>query len=139
MSQSVKRVAKLVVVDKNGSYLLLQRSNHPTFGNDPDLPGGTLEDGEVPLQTMLREVQEEIGVTIDATLPKEVYSGTEYSQHGTHYTLYFAKIDSRPEVVLSWEHSGCEWLSFEEFIEKVENAKDTYLHMVADAKDALRI
>ena len=42
----MKKVAKLVIVDKDEKYLLMYRSNHPTFGNDPDLPGGTVEEGE---------------------------------------------------------------------------------------------
>lgn len=137
MSQDVKKVAKLVLIDQGGSCLLLYRSDHPTLGTDPDLPGGTLEDGELPLETMLREVQEEVGVTIDTALAKEIYSGTDYSEHGTHYTLYSAKLGGRPEVTLSWEHSAYEWLPHREFIEKARNAKDAYMHMVADAKDAL--
>lgn len=54
----MKKVAKLVMIDPNDKYLLMYRSEHPTFGNDPDLPGGTLEDGESVLETMLREVEE---------------------------------------------------------------------------------
>lgn len=40
----MKQVAKLVIIDDRGKYLLMQRSSHPTFGDDPDLPGGTLEE-----------------------------------------------------------------------------------------------
>ncbi len=32
----------------------MYRGDHPTFGIDPDLPGGTLEDGESNLETILR-------------------------------------------------------------------------------------
>ena len=42
----MKKVAKLILVNEDGKYLLLYRSNHPHFPYDPDLPGGTLEKDE---------------------------------------------------------------------------------------------
>ena len=52
----MKKVAKLVIIDNENKYLLMYRSGHPTFGDDPDLPGGTLEGREQPVDTMVREV-----------------------------------------------------------------------------------
>lgn len=43
---------------------MLILANRPTFGNDPDLPGGTLEEGELPLETMICEVFEEIAIRV---------------------------------------------------------------------------
>lgn len=128
----MKTVSKLIMIDLQNNYLMMWRSEHPTFGIDPDLPGGTLEEGESLLEAMLREVKEEIGITIDGSLTKELYNGTDYSKHGTRYVLYAVKLDIRPEVVMSWEHSSYEWLPRDEFIEKAKNAKDTYMHMVGD-------
>lgn len=128
----MKQVAKLVIIDGTGKYLLMQRSNHPIFGNDPDLPGGTLEEGELPLETMIREVFEEAAIVIDRGSVTEVYTGTHYSTHGTHYSLYVAKLQHTPEVVMSWEHSFYEWLDRELFLEKASQANDTYMHMVYD-------
>lgn len=110
----------------------MYRSDHPVFGADADLPGGTLEEGESTLQTMLREVKEEIGVTIDTNQAEQLYAGTDYSIHGTHYALYAAVCDDRPEITMSWEHSNYEWLPVDNFIEKAKNANDTYMHMVGD-------
>ena len=96
----------------------MYRNNHPVFGNDPDLPGGTLEGKETSLETMLREVKEEIGVDIDKNLAKEVYSGTGYSNNGTHYSLFIAKLDKQPEITISWEHSSYEWIDYDELLKK---------------------
>lgn len=128
----MKQVAKLIIIDPNDNYLLMQRSSHPVFGDDPDLPGGTLEDGEQPLQTMIREVDEEAGVTIRKEDAQKLYAGTEYSTHDTEYSLYQARLTTRPEITISWEHSGYEWLSRDEFLEKAKNSQDTYMHMVYD-------
>lgn len=128
----MKKVAKLVIIDQNDKYLLMHRSDHPAFGVNPDLPGGTLEDDETLLETMLREVKEEAGVDIDANSIKEIYSGTDYSAHGTHYALFITKLNPRPPIVMSWEHSSYEWLDYDEFLKKSISAKDTFMHMVAN-------
>jgi 8-oxo-dGTP pyrophosphatase MutT (NUDIX family) len=128
----MKQVAKLVIVDGRGKYLLMQRSDHPTFGNDPDLPGGTLEEGELPLETMIREVFEEVAIMIERDNVREVYTGTDYSAHGTHYSLYVTELQDTPEITMSWEHSLYEWLDHDTFLEKASKANDTYMHMVHD-------
>lgn len=127
----MKKVAKLILLDEDGNYLLMCRSNHPTFGNDPDLPGGTWEEGESVLETVIREVQEEIGVSVDKASIK-TYSGVDYSRHGTHYALFISTVNIQPEISMSWEHSSYEWLEYEEFLTRAKNAKDTYMHMVHD-------
>lgn len=128
----MKQVAKLIIFDKDDKYLLMYRSQHPIFGDDPDLPGGTLDEGELPLEAMIREVYEEIGVTVDRTGVQEVYSGVGYSAHKTNYSLFIAKVLERPNIVISWEHSSYEWLDRNDFLEKAKNANDTYMHMVYD-------
>jgi 8-oxo-dGTP pyrophosphatase MutT (NUDIX family) len=126
----MKKVVKLLIIDPTSKYLLLYRDDHPVFGTDPDLPGGTLESGETLLETLLREVQEESGVIIKQDNVSEVYSGTDYSAHGTHFVLFIANFKSRPEIKISWEHSSYKWLERNDFLKESKNAKDTYMHMV---------
>lgn len=133
----MKKVAKLVIVDPDDKYLLMHRNDHPTFGVDPDLPGGTVEDSETLVDAMLREVKEELGVDVDGNSAREIYSGTDYSTHGTYYALFIVQLDARPEISMSWEHSSYEWLEREQFLKKAKSAKDTYMHMVAAALSRL--
>ncbi len=129
----MKQVAKIVIIDQNDLYLLLYRNNHPIFGNDPDLPGGTIEDGESTIDATIRELREEVCITIEKSMLKKVISSRNYSLHGTNYTLFTIKLDESPEITLSWEHTSYSWLSYTNFLEKIKNANDTYMHMVYDA------
>lgn len=128
----MNQVAKLVMIDPHDNYLLLYRNKHPRFGNDPDLPGGAVEDGETLLEAMLREVQEEAGVVIKEDTAQLVYSGDDYSKHNTYYALYVTNVQPRPNITISWEHSSYVWLSREGFLERAKNAEDTYMHMAYD-------
>jgi len=59
---SIKIVSAVVVA--NGKILLLQRDDNPGI-RDPNcwqLPGGGVEDGEMPDEAIKRELQEEIGI-----------------------------------------------------------------------------
>jgi 8-oxo-dGTP diphosphatase len=122
------QASKLLLIDKDNNYLLLYRNNHPYYGNDPDIPGGAVEKGETPRDAAMREAEEEIGVKVKEV--EEVYAGYDYSVYGTRKNLFMTRVEERPEVKISWEHSGYEWLSREAFLEKIKSAKDTYMHMV---------
>ncbi len=128
----MRYVAKLALMDNENKYLLLRINNHPLLADDPDLPGGTLDEGERPIDTMVREVYEETSIHIDPADASLVYAGTDYSKHGTHYSLYSLHMQNRPKVTLSWEHSSYEWLSRADFLQKAAIARDTYMQMVCD-------
>lgn len=57
------------LIENNGKYLLIKRSEikrgkknfYPAYW---DIPGGTVEDGELPRQAAIRECQEEVGLRI---------------------------------------------------------------------------
>ena len=135
----MNQVAKLLLIDENDQYLMLFRSSHPTFLDDPDLPGGTVEAGEDALVAMVREVMEEAGITIQQEAASLLYQGDDYSAHRTKYYLYTCRLDKRPPVTISWEHASYDWLERSEFIKRAAAAKDTFMHMVADVsrRDAL--
>ncbi|QQG51075.1 MAG: NUDIX hydrolase [Candidatus Saccharibacteria bacterium] len=128
----MKQVAKVVIIDSDNRYLLMKRANHPTFLNDPDLPGGTIEDGEDPLGAALREVLEEANILLVPNDVRHVYTGNEYSAHGTQYSLYIARVLERPRVTISWEHASFAWVDRQEFLSQAHAANDTFMHMVHD-------
>jgi 8-oxo-dGTP pyrophosphatase MutT (NUDIX family) len=124
-------VAKLILTNKENKYLMLYRSNHPSFPNDPDLPGGIVEEGEVAIDALVREVQEEAGIIIDKKEVKKVHESNNYD-HGSTYYLYEARVETNPEITISWEHSHYEWLNLKHFTDTANSAKDKYMRMVYD-------
>ena len=128
----MKTASKLLITDNDDCHLVLYLAEHPQYGNSADLPGGTVDADENPLQGMLREVAEEIGVVVEPAGVAELYAGTEYSRHDTNYVLYRMRVVNRPHVILSWEHSSYEWLPRDEFLIHAEASLDTYMHMVVD-------
>lgn len=126
----MKKVAKLVIIDKDDQYLLMYRSDHPIFGTDPDIPGGVVEKGETLEEAVIREVEEETGLKIENV--ELVHEDNKYSLRGTYKSLFIAHVGERPEVTMSWEHSSFEWIPKNEFLEKSKHAKDRYMHLVHD-------
>jgi 8-oxo-dGTP pyrophosphatase MutT (NUDIX family) len=122
-------VAKLIVISE-GSYLLLKRSGHPRFSDDPDLPGGAIEDNETPIITAVRELREETGIVCQPGELELLYSGAEYSANQTKYHLYSLRLDHKPHINLSWEHSAYSWVNKKTLLNSSRTAKDTYMHMV---------
>jgi len=131
--------AKVLIIDEQDQYLLLIRDNHPRFGNDPDLPGGTIEYGESPETAAVREVEEEAGISIPVSDIELLYKGLDYSVHGIEYSLYLARVSPRPKVVVSWEHASYAWLSREDFLNTTKSSNDTYMLMVHDVISKLSI
>lgn len=62
VSRPVIRVAAAVIVDDDGRLLLVRKRGTSTFMQ----PGGKLEPGETPAQALARELEEEVGVTVDS-------------------------------------------------------------------------
>ncbi|MGY4893346.1 MAG: NUDIX hydrolase [Candidatus Saccharimonadota bacterium] len=126
------KVAKVLIKNSEGRYLVLVRNDHPVFGYDLDLPGGTIEKGEEHAEAALREVFEETGIMLKGTDIHHVETTTRYSRLRNEYTLYKAQVATTPAVTLSWEHSEHQWLSEQDFTQKAQKSKDRFMHFAAD-------
>lgn len=115
--------AKLLLVNDKNEALMLRISNyeaHPEKSHTPDLPGGLVDPNESERHAVVRELQEEAGITIDPNLVTLGYAKTElYGVKDESVTklLYVARIDETPEVTISWEHEAYEWCALEAFLD----------------------
>lgn len=62
ITRPTTRGAKAVILDQNGKILLVRLTYYP---NTWTLPGGTVDKGETPAETLMRECKEEVGLTLD--------------------------------------------------------------------------
>lgn len=107
------RVGVGVVIMKGGKVLLLKRKGSHGSGSWAFI-GGHLEFGETPEVTAIREVAEEIGVSLK-NLKRIGYTIDYFPKEQKHYvTLYIkAELDSGQQKVLDKEKiSELEWFEW---------------------------
>lgn len=97
------------ILIKNESILLIKKANGPYKGK-LDLPGGSLEFGEKPEKTLIREMKEETGLDItkyeinnsDSVVVDWIYDKKEITTHhiGIFYDIkdYKGKIKEKVEI-----------------------------------------
>jgi 8-oxo-dGTP diphosphatase len=85
------KLAGCIIPDKSGKILLLHRQKG--LKDQWETPGGKLEPGESPEQAAIRELKEEIGVTVQLISLIGENDFTEKNQ-SYHYFWYQAKIIS---------------------------------------------
>ena len=108
-----KIVAKALVRSSEGLCLVLHRGNtHPRFPGHIDFPGGEVEPKETPEAAVMREIQEETGLSVNPNKLKKLFT-KQYRQ--TTHMLFEAKLtEPDAKVALSWEHKSYRWITPEE-------------------------
>ncbi|MCF7887509.1 MAG: NUDIX domain-containing protein [Candidatus Omnitrophica bacterium] len=77
MKKTIKAAAALI--KKNNSYLLCQRNRDDFYGNLWEFPGGAIEKNETALETIRREIKEELDVDVNPVkILKEFFDQNEY-------------------------------------------------------------
>jgi len=114
----VTNVAKLVVVNPESKQLLLIRRSQ-TDDRRPgqwDIPGGGVEDSESLEAAVIRECQEEVGISFTADEVKLIFTISEVipDQDRLGNWLFFYGITNQIKPVLSFEHDDFRWMSLEE-------------------------
>lgn len=122
-------VAKAIVLDAAGSFLLLQRADtHPALAGYYDLPGGGVEEGEEPGAAVIREIREETGIQLSIDRIKMLYTTTQLLHDRSYPTLLYVGYvtEVAPEVVISWEHKSYEWAPLDRLSEVEPQLAPTY-------------
>jgi mutator protein MutT len=68
-SDRAVRVAVAVVIDRRGRVLTAERPANKHLAGAWEFPGGKIEPGETPREGLARELEEEIGITIEHPRP----------------------------------------------------------------------
>ena len=117
------QIAKALLLNEKGELLLVRRTETaPTRPNGWDIPGGSVEADETPLQAVTREIKEEIGVSILPGQLTLMYASTNYYNH-THGIrfIFVGKLPESQEVKLSYEHDQYHWSPLKEALAKYDH------------------
>lgn len=80
------QIAVGIIRNPNDEIFITQRAADAHMANKLEFPGGKIEAGETPEQALIRELQEEVGIT-----PTQVtlFDTLEYQFPDRHITLWF--------------------------------------------------
>jgi 8-oxo-dGTP diphosphatase len=85
-------VVACALVDADKRVLIAQRPPGKTMAGLWEFPGGKLEPGERPEQTLIRELQEEIGITVkEACLAPLAFASHAYDNFHLLMPLYICR------------------------------------------------
>lgn len=120
---TVKLIAH-TLIEKDGKYLLIKRSKikrglpnvYPSYW---DIPGGSVEENELPREAALREAMEEVNQKLQ--IDKIIHEDSQFdASKDTVFTrlVYKGRIVEQHDIILdSEEHTDFVWISSLEDIE----------------------
>ncbi len=111
-------VVMVCIENSKGEFLMQKR--HKNKGGDWGVTGGHPKSGETPLEGMITEIKEELGITVS---PNELTVFCEGNDGVDCYKMYHLKFDAKIEdfVIQQEELSEVRWFSIEELESMVEN------------------
>jgi len=101
-------VAACALVDVDGRVLIAQRPPGKAMAGLWEFPGGKIEDGERPEQTLIRELNEELGITVsEPCLAPLTFASHSYPDFHLLMPLYVCRrwegtVTAREAPRLAW-------------------------------------
>ncbi len=114
----MKKVSIACIAYENGKIFIARRNPTGQMGDRWEFPGGKVEAGESDQDSIVRELQEEFGITVSVG---EKIGETNFKHCGDDFSLhaYFVKFphDGINERFTLTEHSDYKWVELAEIPE----------------------
>jgi 8-oxo-dGTP diphosphatase len=102
-------VAACALVDPDGRVLLAQRPQGKPMAGLWEFPGGKVETGERPEETLIRELEEELGIVVkEACLAPLTFASHTYPEFHLLMPLYVCRVWDG--TVTAREGQGLAWV-----------------------------
>ena len=108
MSAEILLVAACALIDADGRVLITTRPDGKSMAGLWEFPGGKIEDGERPEQTLIRELKEELGIAVnEACLAPLTFASHTYANFHLLMPLYVCRrwegtVTAREGQRLAW-------------------------------------
>ncbi len=113
------KVCILVQSSSDNRYLLLQRRPDEIYPNIWECPGGKLETGETLEDCVLREMEEETGISEVESL-KYLFANTFFEEFsGKNVYVFYYKVITNKQPTSTPEHVAANWFSQTQAVEQV--------------------
>jgi 8-oxo-dGTP diphosphatase len=102
-------VVAVALIDADGRILIAKRPEGKTLAGLWEFPGGKVEPGERPEAALIRELHEELGISVtEACLAPFVFASHAYDSFHLLMPLYLCRRWSG--VVVQREHAALAWV-----------------------------
>ena len=109
-SRRLLLVAAAALIDASGRVLLTQRPQHKELGGLWEFPGGKVEPGEAPESALIRELKEELDLTVEPdALDPFAFASHAYPDFHLLMPLYLVsqwagepKLDPQAAQAMAW-------------------------------------
>ncbi len=107
---------KGIVLNQHNQILIIQRAKGGRHENMWEFPGGLVEFGELPEESLAREINEEVNLDIDILRYIYSWKWIENNEQVVGMSFLCRCKDDR-KLKLSFEHSNCKWVNISEILD----------------------
>lgn len=125
MTTSLLLVVAAALIDDQGRILLAQRPQGKSLAGLWEFPGGKVEQAETPEQALIRELAEELGITVQAAdLHPLTFVSHPYPEKNLHMLMTVHLCRDWHGVIEPHEHAALAWVKPDELTQYPMPAAD---------------